>query len=400
MIASARVAYLAKRGADYGVHTEPVTVDMVKVRERKRNMVTAFRSSDKHRIESTKGVDLLMAEARFTGPKTVEVRLHNGETRQLRANTIFLNVGARPAVPSLSGLEQVSALNSTTIMELATVPEHLLVVGGGYVGLEFGQMFCRFGSQVTIVERSGHLLTSEDDDEVAKILREDGIEVLLQTNPVRVEQPAADTILLTVRGPDGERTLRGSHVLIATGRVPNSDWLNLEAAGVEMDKQNIVVTFTASPEEKALFLEILGSEASLTFLDEIPPAQREQVLEGATILLSWNFPREIGQEDYPYVQQVRLIQLLSAGADHMPFADLPSHMLVASNPGAYAAPMAEHVLAMTLALAKRLLVENQKLRNGEFDQFTPNRLLSGMTAGILGFGGSGEPRLASCGHLV
>jgi len=210
MIASARVAYLAKRGADYGVHTEPVTVDMVKVRERKRNMVTAFRSSDEHRIESTKGVDLLMAEARFTGPKTVEVRLHNGETRQLRANTIFLNVGARPAVPSLSGLEQVNALNSTTIMELATVPEHLLIIGGGSVGLEFGQMFRRFGSQVTIVELSGHLLTHEDDDvadEVAKILREDGIEVLLQTNTIRVEQPAADTILLTVHGPDGERTV-------------------------------------------------------------------------------------------------------------------------------------------------------------------------------------------------
>jgi len=168
------------------------------------------------------------------------------------------------------------------------------------------------------------------------------------------------------------------------------DTRNTKEKRKEMDKQNIVVTFNTSPEEKALFLELLGSDASLTFLDEIPPAQREQVLEGATILLSWNFPLEIGQEDYPYLQQVRFIQLLSAGADHMPFADLPSHMLVASNPGAYATPMAEHVLAMTLALAKRLLVENQKLRNGEFDQFTPNRLLSGMTAGILGFGGIGR----------
>src|SRR6266568_4737937 len=157
-----------------------------------------------------------------------------------------------------------------------------------------------------------------------------------------------------------------------------------------MDKQNIVVTFNTSPEDKTLFLEMLRSEASLTFLNEIPPAQRGQVLEGATILLAWNFPREIGPQDYPHLQQVRFIQLLSAGADHMPFADLPSHILVASNPGAYAVPMAEHVLAMTLALAKRLLVENQKLKNGEFDQFTPNRLLSGMTAGILGFGGIGR----------
>ncbi len=160
-----------------------------------------------------------------------------------------------------------------------------------------------------------------------------------------------------------------------------------------MEKQNIVVTFTTSPEDKALFLETLGSEASfgsLTFLNEVPPEQREQVLERAHILLSWNFPREIHPQDYPHLQQVRFIQLLSAGADHMPFADLPPHILVASNPGAYATPMAEHVLAMTLALAKRLLVENQKLRNGEFDQFTPNRLLAGMTAGILGFGGIGR----------
>ena len=160
-----------------------------------------------------------------------------------------------------------------------------------------------------------------------------------------------------------------------------------------MEKQNIVVTFTTSPEDKALFLETLGSEASfgsLTFLNEIPPEQREPVLERAHILLSWNFPREIHPQDYPHLQQVRFIQLLSAGADHMPFADLPPHILVASNPGAYATPMAEHVLAMTLALAKRLLVENQKLRNGEFDQFTPNRLLAGMTAGILGFGGIGR----------
>jgi glycerate dehydrogenase len=157
-----------------------------------------------------------------------------------------------------------------------------------------------------------------------------------------------------------------------------------------MEKQNIVVTYRVSPEQKALFQQMLGSDASLTFLTEIPPAQREQVLERAHILLAWNFPREIGQEDYPHLQQVRLIQLLSAGADHMPFADLPSHLLVASNPGAYAAPMAEHVLAMTLALAKRLLVEHRKLQRGEFDQFTPNRSLAGMTAGILGFGGIGR----------
>lgn len=158
----------------------------------------------------------------------------------------------------------------------------------------------------------------------------------------------------------------------------------------EMEEQNIVVTFTAAPDQKALFREMLGSAASISFLDEIPPARREESLERAQILLSWNFPREIQPRDYPHLRQVRLIQLLSAGADHMPFADLPPHMVVASNAGAYAAPMAEHVLAMTLALAKRLLVENEKLKHGEFDQFTPNRSLAGATAGILGFGGIGR----------
>src|SRR2546426_3221879 len=157
-----------------------------------------------------------------------------------------------------------------------------------------------------------------------------------------------------------------------------------------MNKQHIVVTFNAPPQQKALLLELLGSEASLTFFNELPSAQRDRALQEANVLLSWNFPREIQPADYPHLQQVSFIQLLSAGADHMPFADLPPHLLVASNPGAYAAPMAEHVMAMTLALAKRLLVEDQKLRNGEFDQFTPNRALAGMTAGILGFGGIGR----------
>ena len=157
-----------------------------------------------------------------------------------------------------------------------------------------------------------------------------------------------------------------------------------------MDKQNIIVTYNVSPEQKALLLEVLGSLATLTFLNEVQSSQREQALEHADVLLSWNYPREILPHEYPKLQHVKFIQLISAGADHMPFAELPSPIIIASNPGAYASPMAEHVMAMTLALAKRLLIEHQKLKNGEFDQFTPNRLLSGMTAGILGFGGIGR----------
>src|SRR5436190_23611800 len=118
MVASARVAYLARRGTDYGVHTGPVTVDMVKVRQRKRDIVDSFRNGSQRQIESTEGVDLLMGEAHFTGPKELEVRLTNGETRQLTANTIFINAGARPSKPSLDGLDSVPALDSTSIMEL------------------------------------------------------------------------------------------------------------------------------------------------------------------------------------------------------------------------------------------------------------------------------------------
>jgi pyruvate/2-oxoglutarate dehydrogenase complex dihydrolipoamide dehydrogenase (E3) component len=178
-------------------------------------------------------VDLIRGEARFTGPKQLSV---SGQT--LAADEIFINVGARPSNPPIPGLIQdhIPTLNSTTIMELDTVPEHLLVLGGGYVGLEFGQMFRRFGSEVTVVQRGPRLLAREDADvadAVADILREDGISVFLETDTLRVEPGP----VLTVRGKDGaEQTLRGSHLLVAVGRTPNTDSLNLTATGLEVDK--------------------------------------------------------------------------------------------------------------------------------------------------------------------
>jgi pyruvate/2-oxoglutarate dehydrogenase complex dihydrolipoamide dehydrogenase (E3) component len=243
MVASGRVAYLARRGADYGVQTGSVTVDMTKVRQRKRDIVESFRTSSQRSIEQTAGVDLLIGEAAFTDPKTLEVRLNNGETRQLTASTIFINGGARPAKPSMNGIEDVATLDSTSIMELDTVPEHLLVVGGGYIGLEFGQMFRRFGSQVTVIQRGANLLAREDPDvaeEVANIMREDGLEVLLETRPVSVKQLSQGTIELIVQTKMGERTLTGSHLLMAAGRVPNTDWLNLDAAGIQADKRGFI----------------------------------------------------------------------------------------------------------------------------------------------------------------
>jgi pyruvate/2-oxoglutarate dehydrogenase complex dihydrolipoamide dehydrogenase (E3) component len=243
MIASARVAYLARRAPDYGVHTGPISIDMGKVRQRKRDIVESFRGGSQRRMEDTEGLDLLMGEARFTGPRAVTVHLNDGRTRQLTADKMFINTGARPQVPDLPGLEEVPHLDSTAILELDQVPAHLMVIGGGYVGLEFSQMFRRFGSQVTIVQRRDQLLPHEDGDvaeALADILREDGVEVLLGSRPLRVQKEGEGRIRLDVRTPDGERSLTGSHLLLAAGRVPNTDRLNLEAVGIEVDGRGFI----------------------------------------------------------------------------------------------------------------------------------------------------------------
>ncbi len=243
MVASAKVAYLDRRSADYGVRNGPFNVDMVEVRRRKREIVDTFRGGSEERLEDAENLDLIWGEARFIGPKELKVRLDGGETIQMSAENVFINVGARPGGVPVDGLDVVPTLDSTTIMELDEVPAHLLILGGGYVGLEFAQMFRRFGSEVTVVQRGPQLLAREDADvaeAVAEILREDGVEVLLETEAQSVRQDESGGIQLTVNGPDGEGTLSGSHLLVAAGRPPNTDLLNLEAAGVETDKRSFV----------------------------------------------------------------------------------------------------------------------------------------------------------------
>jgi len=240
MVASARVAYLARRGADYGVHTNSVRVNVAEVRQRKQAIVDSFRNGSQRHLQNTKNLELIFGDASFSGPKSLTVRLPSGETRHLTADKIFINTGGRPESPPLPGLDSVPVLDSTSIMELDVLPNHLLVLGGGYIGLEFGQMFRRFGSPVTVVQRGKQLLAREDADvaeEVAKILREDGIEVLLETQAVRVAKDGGGTIRLTVSGPAGERTLSGSHLLVAAGRAPNTEALSLTAAGITTDKR-------------------------------------------------------------------------------------------------------------------------------------------------------------------
>jgi len=258
MVASGRVAYLARRAADYGVHTGPISVDLAKVRERKRNMVDSFRNSSQSRIEKTANLELIFGEARFTGPKIIEVRLKGGGVRTLSGEHIFINAGTRASRPDLPGLDSVPFLDNISIMELDSVPEHLLVLGGGYIGLEFGQLFRRFGSHVTIVQSAGQLLTREDPDvadEVAKILREDGAEILFNANATRVSQ-SSGRIRLEVEQASGLLTLEGSHLLVATGRVSNLDTLNLSAAGIQTDGHGFIKTNdkleTSAPDVYAL----------------------------------------------------------------------------------------------------------------------------------------------------
>lgn len=246
MVASARVAHVARRSADYGVHTGPVRVDMAEVRQRKRDMVESFRSGSLSSIQDTQGVELIRGEGSFAEQDDaserfqLEVKQADGTRLRITATQVFINTGTRPYIPDLPGLSSVPYLDNASVMELADVPDHLLIMGGGYIGLEFGQMFRRFGSKVTIIQHGKQLLSREDSDvadEVASILREDGIEILLEAEAQRVAQKSDGTVEVEVKSPDGNQTLTGSHLLIATGRQPNSDALQLQKVGVETDKR-------------------------------------------------------------------------------------------------------------------------------------------------------------------
>ena len=238
MFNSARVAYLSRRAADYGVHHGQVRVDMREVRMRKERVVKQFRESGLKGIKQTANLELIIGDATFIGPHELEVQTNKGAARRLTSEKIFINTGGRPAKPNFEGVDEVLTLDSTSIMELDRLPGHLLVLGGGYIGLEFGQMFRRFGSEVTIVQRTGQLLGREDTDvanAVLKVIEADGIRVLLGTEAVSAKKAGAE-IELTGRSSDSEQTLRGTHLLVAVGRKPNTEDLNLAAAGIETDK--------------------------------------------------------------------------------------------------------------------------------------------------------------------
>ncbi len=235
MISSARVAYLAKRGADYGVQTGDITIDMPTIRRRKRDIVASFRGGSQGRLEEGENVELIFGMASFTDATSVRVALPDGSQRDLTATTIVINAGGRPSIPPIPGLKEVPYLTSTSIMELDHVPDHLLIIGAGYISLEFGQMFRRLGSKVTMLEAGSRFLPREDEDiadELHKILTEDGIDIVLGAKVGQVEKSDDNAIRVTATIDDQVRTFEGSHLLVAVGRTPNSDTLNLKAAGV------------------------------------------------------------------------------------------------------------------------------------------------------------------------
>jgi pyruvate/2-oxoglutarate dehydrogenase complex dihydrolipoamide dehydrogenase (E3) component len=246
LVASARVAYLARRARDFGVMikggSSAVAIDMAAVIARKREVVAVWRTGSEKSIEDTANLTLVRGEASFAGAHEVSVALLNGGLKTLEAKRIFINTGARAAVPNIAGLSEVPFLDNESILELETLPEHLIVLGGGYIALEFAQMFRRFGSAVTVVQKAATLAEHEDADvsaEIATILREDGVNVLLQADATRVQREGSTTVL-TVKVDGVERELRGSHLLVAVGRVPNTEVLHCERAGVELDAHGFV----------------------------------------------------------------------------------------------------------------------------------------------------------------
>lgn len=237
LVASARTAYVARRAADFGVTTGPVGVDMVAVKARKDAVSGESRSGVEFWLDGMKGCTVIRGHARFVGPREIEV-----DGRRLTAPRIFINVGGRALIPDMPGVRDVPILTNTGILGLDSVPEHLVVVGGSYIGLEFAQMYRRFGAKVTVVEKGPRLIGREDadvSDAVREIMEAEGIAVRVGAECIRFG-PHADGVAVGVSCEEGGPEVVGSHVLLAVGRRPNTDDLGLEAAGIETDERGYV----------------------------------------------------------------------------------------------------------------------------------------------------------------
>ena len=239
---SAKVASLVRHGAEYGAKTGRLEIDMATVRDRKRSMVDRQIAAHVHNYR-TSGAELVMGSARFVASKTLEVQLNDAGTRALVGDRLFINVGTHAAIPGVPGLEAARPLTNIEALELDYLPPHLIVLGGGYVGLEFAQAYRRFGSRVTVIEHGPQLMSREDQDAseaLQRILTDEGIQFLVGAEILRAQGRSGSGVALVVRTISGEQKIEGSDVLVAAGRIPNTADIGLDKAGVELDAHGFV----------------------------------------------------------------------------------------------------------------------------------------------------------------
>jgi pyruvate/2-oxoglutarate dehydrogenase complex dihydrolipoamide dehydrogenase (E3) component len=241
-IYTAKVADLVHHAAKFGMVNESTRIDMARVRQRKREMVDGLIAMHLEKYKAS-GAELIMGSGRFIAPKMIEVRLNDGGTRVLAGDRVFLNLGTRATIPAVPGLADAQPLTNIELLELDRLPEHLVVLGGGYVGLEFAQAYRRFGSRVTVLEHGPQLLSREDADvseELRSILSAEGIEILLGANVLAVEGRSGDGVRVRVRTDAGEQILAASDILVAAGRTPNTAGIGLDIAGVQLDPHGYI----------------------------------------------------------------------------------------------------------------------------------------------------------------
>lgn len=242
LIRTAKVAELARHASSYGVRGENTAVDMEGVRQRKREMVDGMIAIHRKKFAAP-SLDFLLAEGRLVGPRTVEARLPDGSLKTFTAERLFLNLGTHASIPNIPGLAESRPLTHIEALELGRVPSHLIVLGGGYVGVELAQAFRRFGSRVTVLEFGPQLLGREDPDvadAVRAIFEEDGINVVVGAQAQTVEGRSGEQVRLRVKTPSGEQILEGSDILVSAGRTPNTRNLGLEEVGIDLDARGFI----------------------------------------------------------------------------------------------------------------------------------------------------------------
>jgi pyruvate/2-oxoglutarate dehydrogenase complex dihydrolipoamide dehydrogenase (E3) component len=242
IIHSAKVASYVRRSQEFGIAKRDFTVDMSAVRDRKRRMVSSWNNAYLDNYKRS-GAEFILGSGRFIGPKTVEVALHDGTIRRLRGANVIINTGTRAALEPVPGLIDARPLTHIEALELDEVPEHLLVIGGGYIGLELSQAMRRFGSNVSVIDRNDRLIHREDDDvteAVQNLFEDEGIDIVLNATLKRISGKSGQSVKMVVEQRGVEKTLLGSHLLVAAGRTPNTEGIGLELAGVELTDRGYI----------------------------------------------------------------------------------------------------------------------------------------------------------------